>query len=225
MQRSYVFVDGSALLGDIRRLHDTGEPFVGKQLQLDRVVRMFLRGGMIDRKQNLGQYGKAAALRDAFTDVEWRRFVFYFVEGDDERIKRLTVRDDPAQPGVVRDYGIQRCGRRQTQLEKAHEWLLAKNAPQHVHDCLHRTEKAVDTQICCDALELAARNAIDRLFLYTNDSDFVPLFRTLRGLGTNVNLLRLSTKCGTINSELVDEYDGLHVLDDDALQHCFGLIV
>lgn len=52
-------------------------------------------------------------------------------------------------------------------------------------------EKGVDTQICCDALELAAHGKLDRLFLYTNDADFIPLCETLRHLGVNIHLHRL----------------------------------
>ena len=65
---------------------------------------------------------------------------------------------------------------------------------------MYRAEKAVDTQLCADALQLAAVGKLDRLFLYTNDYDFAPLCRALRNLGRNVNLFRLQPL--NINREL-----------------------
>ena len=70
------------------------------------------------------------------------------------------------------------------------DWIQKKNPPKSVRDRLHRTEKAVDTQICCDALELAVKGRLDRLFLYTNDYDFLPLCNALKAAGSNISLFR-----------------------------------
>ena len=95
-------------------------------------------------------------------------------------------------------------------------------------DRLHRSEKAVDTQICCDALQLVARGKLDRLFLYTNDSDFIPLCQVLRSLGVNIVLFRVLEKyreLPQINNDLAKECDGLVVMDDGTLNTCYGLAV
>ena len=84
-----------------------------------------------------------------------------------------------------------------------------------VTDRLRRTEKAVDTQICCDALQLAAVSKIDRLFLYTNDYDFVPLCETLKSLGINVNLIRLSK--ANSNKDLLAHVDGFSCVLEENL--------
>lgn len=73
--------------------------------------------------------------------------------------------------------------------------------------------------MCCDALQLAATKRLDRLFLYTNDFDFVPLCRTLRQLGSNVNLFRLRAE--GVNGDLVRECDAFQVMQDPWLITCF----
>lgn len=88
-----------------------------------------------------------------------------------------------------------------------------------VRDCLYRSEKAVDTQICCDALQLAALNRLDRLFLYSNDYDFVPLCKCLRSLGVNINLIRLSV--GRVNKRLAQECDAYSVMPVQQMMECF----
>ena len=78
---------------------------------------------------------------------------------------------------------------------------------------MHRSEKAVDTQICCDVLQVAAAGRLDRLLLYTNDYDFVPLCITLRQLGLNISLFKLVAE--RINKELVNVCDSFTVPDGD----------
>ena len=73
-------------------------------------------------------------------------------------------------------------------------------------------------QICCDALQLAATGKLERLFLYTNDFDFVPLCRTLRQLGANINLFRLRER--GVNVALAEECDALHAMGDEEIRKC-----
>ena len=101
----------------------------------------------------------------------------------------------------------------------AKEWLEKNNAPQYVTECIYRSEKAVDTQICADALQLAAVGKLDRLFLYTNDYDFVPLCRALRSLGLNINLLRIHSF--SVNKSLAQECDAFDVLHPNVIHSLF----
>jgi len=84
----------------------------------------------------------------------------------------------------------------------------------------NKSEKAVDTQICCDALQLASYGRLDRLFIYTNDYDFVPLCQTLKSMGSNISLFRLQEK--KINKNLVQECDSFSVVPVDQLSSLFA---
>jgi uncharacterized LabA/DUF88 family protein len=112
----------------------------------------------------------------------------------------------------VVDLRVEYCRKRIAEFERARAWLDENHAPECVRDCPYRSEKAVDIQICCEELQLAAMGRLDRLFLYTNDFDFVPLCRTLRQLGCNINLFRL--KAPAVNADLAKECDAFHEMDD-----------
>ena len=200
MNQNYFFVDGSALLSDIARLQTAR--YGTNRLHLNRVV------WACHRNEQFRQYHSG----------HFRRFTYYFVK-DENRLDAAVVIPDHKKPGEVVDLRIESCGKRVRDLEDPREWLDANNAPPHVRERLHRAEKAVDTQICCDALQLAARNKLDRLFLYTNDSDFVPLCKTLRSLGININLFLLDT--GRVNEDLAKECDAFTVLQQYLLDECF----
>lgn len=192
---NYFFVDGSALLADVKKARvDLGLPGLAR-LDLIAFARYFT-GFRLHK----------------FTGDSYRRFVFYFVQ-EDERLRAAVRIPDFSRPGAVEDLRLEFCGKRIRQFDQARSWLEAHNAPEAVRECLYRSEKAVDTQICCDALQLAATNKLDRLFLYTNDYDFVPLCRAIRQLGANVNLLRLHAQ--TVNNTLVSECDAFHVFVDE----------
>lgn len=195
-QNNYFFVDGSSLLADIVRAR--------KSLGIDNKSRL-----------DLAKFVHMSNL--CFRDVHggfYKRFTFYFVN-DPERLESLVKFPDAKTPNLIRDMRIEYCGKRIKELESAQKWLDNNNAPDEVRERLHRSEKAVDTQICCDALQLCARDKLDRLFLYTNDYDFVPLCHTLRRLGANVNLFRLQE--GNINGGMIDEFDGFHTLSTPAV--------
>ena len=202
MANNYFFVDGSALLGDIRRART--------ELGLAATVTLDLTG--------FAAYFTSGRYRE-FLDGGYRRFVFYFVR-DDDRLRSFGRIPNFSRPGEVSDLRIEYCGKRIQQFEQAKKWLEEKSAPESVRECLYRTEKAVDTQICCDALQLAATGKLDRLFLYTNDFDFIPLCRSLRQLGANINLFRLR---GTeVNAALAAECDAFHEMDEGTIRANFG---
>ena len=201
MQDNHLFVDGSALLGDIRRTRRALGLPADSRLKLTELARYFTG-------KNFSQFHG-----DGF-----RRFTFYFV-ADDERLRANVVLPEVTVPGAIEDLRIEYCGRQIRQFGQAREWLEQKGAPDFVKECVYRSEKAVDTQICCDALQLAANRRLDRLFLYTNDFDFVPLCRTLRQLGCNTNLFRLRAE--SVNADLVQECDAFHVVDAQSLPLLF----
>lgn len=201
MSKNYFFVDGAALLGDIRRVRGALGLSVTNRLSLCLLASYFTGHDFYE-----------------FHGGSYSRFVFYFVQ-DDERLRSAVELPDFTRPGTVSDLRIEYCGKKVKDFEKAREWLEEHSAPNHVKDCLYRSEKAVDTQICCDALQLAATGKLDRLFLYTNDYDFAPLCGALRQLGANINLFRL--RSDAVNADLVKEFDAFHVISDDQLRSCF----
>jgi uncharacterized LabA/DUF88 family protein len=203
LNNNYFFVDGSALLGDIKRIRKLHPNQSGIRLNLKMFVQYF--SGSLFQMYHSGAY---------------RRFVFYFVDND-ERLNSLVLLPDFTKPGEVIDLRVEFCGKRIKTFEQAKIWLDDHSAPEHVRECLYRSEKAVDTQICCDALQLAATGKLDRLFLYTNDFDFTPLCRTLRQMGTNINLFRL--RGDDVNQELVKECDAFHEMDPASMRLCMSI--
>ena len=201
VERNYFFVDGSSLLADLKR--------VRAKLKIDSTQRF-----------NIIPFVRHFVGHDFFEyhSGSYRRFVFYFVQNDD-RIKHNLIVPDFTQPTVVGDVHIQYCGKKVRQAKRTVEWLEERSAPTYVMDRLYKSEKAVDTQICCDALQLAGTGNLERLFLYTNDYDFIPLCKTLRQLGANTNLFRLRKE--RVNKDLVTECDAFHVMNDDAIRECF----
>ncbi|HEX5036178.1 MAG TPA: NYN domain-containing protein [bacterium] len=202
MENNYFFVDGSSLLSDLKRMHQEDGTLKGRRLSVTTFVEKFTRG------HEFQQYHGGI----------YRRFVFYFVDGDD-RLERELILPDTSVPGAVEDLRIEHCGKSIKEFRVAQEWLEKNKAPQSVADCLYRAEKAVDTQICADALQLAAVGKLDRLFLYTNDYDFVPLCRALRHLGLNINLFRI--RAFSVNKQLAQECDALQEMPVGDIQSCF----
>jgi len=191
MADNYFFVDGSSLLSDIARFRRELEILPTSRFHVPMFWEHFT--GENFRPWHAGDF---------------RRFVIYFADGD-PRVETDLFIPDPVVPGAYNDTRIEYCGKRLRDMEKAREWLDTKNAPPFVTECLYRSEKAVDTQICCDALDLVRSRKIDRLFLYTNDYDFIPLCRTLRRAGVNVSLFRFDKE--RTNKELAAECDAFHV--------------
>ncbi|MBN2549928.1 MAG: NYN domain-containing protein [Anaerolineales bacterium] len=201
MDNNYFFVDGSALLSDIKKIHSANRVSPNSLFNILAFVNYFT--GPHFMEFHVGSY---------------KRFVFYFVKGDD-RLQAMIKFPDFKRPGEINDVRIEYCGKRIGQTKRAREWLDQNNAPNYVREHLYRSEKAVDTQICCDALQLAAANRLDRLFLYTNDYDYVPLCQTLRRMGSNVNLFRI--RSDSVNSDLVSEFDAFHTISDNDLHSVF----
>ena len=199
IDNNYFFVDGSSLLADVKRAK--------RELSIADDFLLDLTGFSQYFTGHFGEYGSGS----------YRRFVFYFGRGD-KRVQEALCLPNP----FGRDSGDKRveyCGKVIAQHKKAREWLDAREAPQSVLECLYRSEKAVDTQICCDALVLAGIGKLERLFLYANDYDYVPLCKSLRVLGCNINLLRLQEK--PLNRELLAECDALQIFHADQLRNCF----
>jgi len=198
---TYFFVDGACLLGDIARLKKSNKTLNNKKLCLKSFYQHF-------GYENYTQ----------FTGGGYKRFTVYFVNGE-KRVKEQLLVPDFRIPNVVEDFHIKYCGKKITKSKRVDDWLTKNSPPQYMLDRFNKSEKAVDTQICCDALQLAANNKIDRLFLYTNDYDFMPLFDVLKSLGININMFRLTSDL--INVELVENSDSFCTPKPESLNELF----
>jgi uncharacterized LabA/DUF88 family protein len=101
------------------------------------------------------------------------------------------------------------------------KWLEEEVPPQWKDRCV-KSEKGVDTEICCDALRLASLGKMDRLFFFTNDRDFIPLCKTLKEFGVNVSLIHLS-KFTNPNKLLISECDSYDIVNPEHLKTIFEI--
>ncbi len=114
---------------------------------------------------------------------------------------------------------IQRyCGHKLKRSAPFLEWV--STVPPEFRDRFSKSEKGVDIELCCDALKLASASRMDRLFLMTNDDDFLPLCRTLKEFGANVSLIHLHNLVSP-NLSLVAETDTYDVVPIENLHAIF----
>lgn len=201
LENNYFFVDGSSLIADVIAIKKSEKDLTSKKLDIIKFT----------------QYFCGAALWSFHAGL-YKRFVIYFVTKED-RINDNIIIPNFQNPGEVKDLHIKYCGKRIKGGAAIDKWILTYNPPSKVLERLNKSEKAVDTQICCDALELASYGKLDRLFIYTNDYDFVPLCKTLKSMGSNISLFRLRDKA--INKDLVQECDSFSAVPIEQLSNVF----
>lgn len=150
---------------------------------------------------------------------EYKRAVFYFPNEDENTVKKYLVVPNFAKPGLVRDLHFKYCGKKMKGSEAFNKFVDEK-VPSRWRDRFQKSEKGIDIEICCDAIKLASVGKMERLFMFTNDSDFVPLFKTLKEFGVNVSLIHLSELKGA-NKILTKEADSYDVIRDEVLERIF----
>lgn len=202
MEANYLFVDGSALTAQIRHLWRTVPSLLGRRL----CVASFLRHFMVENHRDL--HG-----------ASYKRATFYFPSGDDEAVERHLIVPDFRSPGSIRDLSIKHCGQKLKKSAKFDEFVQA-SVPPEFHNRFAKSEKGIDIEICCDAFKLAAAGNIERLFLLTNDDDFIPFFRTIKEYGANISLFHL-THSITPNVSLLREADSYDTVPDEKLSSMF----
>ncbi len=201
-ENNYFFVDGSSLIIDVIAIKKSEKELASKKLDLIKFTRMFFGRRFMSLHSGI-----------------YKRFVVYFVIHEN-RINDNIIIPPFHRPGEVEDLQIKYCGKRIKGGSAINSWISRHSPPNYVLERLNKSEKAVDTQICCDALQLASYNRLDRLFIYTNDYDFVPLCQTLKSMGSNISLFRLQEK--KINKDLVRECDSFSVVPVDQLSSLFA---
>ena len=201
-ENNYFFVDGSSLITDVIAIKKSEKELTSKKLDIIKFSKYF-SGGQF-KSLHAGIY---------------KRFVVYFVIHED-RINDNIILPCFYKPGEAEDIQIKYCGKRIKGGSAVDNWISQHNPPDKVLDRFNKSEKAVDTQICCDALQLASYDRLDRLFIYTNDYDFIPLCQALKSMGANISLFRLRDKA--INKDLVRECDSFSVVSVNQLSSLFS---
>lgn len=201
MLANYYFIDGSALTAQIRVLRRKDRSFEKRQLDLALFILHFS-----NRLLELGSQ-------------EFKRAVFYFPRGDEVAIEEYLKVPDFNKPSVVRDIHLKFCGYKLKGSADFTTWVET-NVPDKWQDRFSKSEKGVDIEICCDALKLASASRLERLFLFANDGDFIPLCRTLKEFGANVSIIHLTDYVAP-NTSLISECDSYDVIDVKTLHTLF----
>ncbi|GGZ05297.1 NYN domain-containing protein [Novosphingobium colocasiae] len=201
MNGNYFFIDGSALMAQIRQLQRAQPIFKNRKLCVHTFVNYQMRS-LLDLHG--GNY---------------KRATFYFASGDEANVGEFFRSPEYATPGKVRDLQFKYCGHK---LKKSAEFekFVDELVPPKFHNRFQKSEKGVDIEICCDALKLASASRLERLFLLTNDGDFLPLFRAIKEFGANISLIHLTSSIPP-NMDLVREADTYDVVSDLKLNEMF----
>lgn len=201
MEANYFFIDGSALFAQIRQLQRAQPIYRNRKL----CPRTF-----INHQMN--------TLHDLHGG-SYKRATFYFANGDDANITEYLEMPDHKFPGAIRDIHFKFCGHK---LKKSAEFdkFVEENVPAKFQSRFSKSEKGIDIEMCCDALRLASAARLERLFILTNDSDFIPLCRTIRDFGSNISLIHVSAS-NPPNDELLREVDSYDVVPEDRLAQMF----
>lgn len=201
MEANYFFIDGSALLAQIRQLQRAEPSFRGR-----RICAKSLAKHLMESLPDL--HGQ-----------EYKRITFYFPTGDESAVEERIVVPDFKKPGEARDIHFKYCGQK---LKRSAEFdkFVEQSVPAKFHDRFAKSEKGIDIEMCCDALKLASAGRVERLFLLSNDGDFIPFCRAMKEFGSNISIIHLSEAVNP-NSDLLREADSYDVISLDNLQHLF----
>jgi len=169
MSGVYIFIDGSALTAQIRQLSREDASFKDRRLSPSLLVSHFMR-----------------SLQDLHGG-SYKRVTFYFPIGDETAVEEYIVMPDHKKPGEVRDIHFKFCGQK---LKKSAEFrtFVETQVPAKFQNQFSKSEKGIDIEICCDAFKLAAAARLERLFLLTNDDDFIPFCRMVKEFGANISI-------------------------------------
>lgn len=201
MEKNYFLIDGSALQAQIRHLWRT--KFIPNKSRL--LVQKFIDRILVE---TMGLHRGS-----------YKRAVFYFPSGDEESVDRHLIVPDFGKPREARDTTFKFCGQK---LKKSAEFeeFVEKDVPDKWKSRFSKSEKGIDIEICCDAFKLASFGSVERIFLLTNDDDFVPFCRVIKDFGCNVSIIHL-TDLIPPNASLVREADSYDAIPTDQLTTLF----
>jgi uncharacterized LabA/DUF88 family protein len=201
MLANYFFIDGSALTAQIRLLKRADKSFADRKLCPKRLIAHY-----------------AEAMSD-LSSQEFKRATFYFPIGDEQTAEEYLVMPDHRTPGEIRDLHFKFCGQK---LKKSAEFteFVETQVPEKWKDRFSKSEKGIDIEMCCDAFKLASAARLERLFLFTNDDDFIPFCRMIKEFGANISIIHLTARLAP-NHSLLQAADTYDVVSSQHLQQLF----
>lgn len=187
--------------------------------QLQRARPEFRKRKLCPRKFVEYQMNSLTDLHNGY----YKRATFYFANGDEVNVSEYILTPEFHDPGVVRDINFKFCGHK---LKKSAEFdkFVEESVPQKFQTRFSKSEKGIDIEMCCDALRLAITAKMERLFLLTNDGDFIPFCRTIKEFGANISIIHLSGS-NPPNKDLLREADSYDVVRHDDLNDIFGPVL
>ena len=201
MNDNYFMIDGSALMAQVRVLWR--EEAIDKSHKLCPLKMISYFAGHFLRELHGGSF---------------KRAIFYFASGDDATVERHFVLPDYTKPGVIRDISFKFCGQKLKRSADFEEWL--PTVPAKFQNRFGKSEKGVDIEICCDAFRLASVGKLQRVFLLTNDDDFVPFCNAIRDFGVNISIIHLFDT-GSPNISLLKAADTYDAIPREVLPELF----
>jgi uncharacterized LabA/DUF88 family protein len=150
---------------------------------------------------------------------EYKRAIFYFANGDDANVETHFEIPDIRKPAEIRDLHFKYCGHK---IKKSEEFekFVEQSVPVKFKSRFSKSEKGIDIEMCCDALKLASDGNIERIFLLSNDGDFIPFCRTIKEFGANISMIYLSEIIPP-NGDLLLEADSYDVVGTNELYSIF----
>lgn len=195
--KGYFIVDGSHLFASIFDIQRKLSRYKGKKLNVSRFSEALIR------KWSLNVRGII-------------RCIIYVKKGE-KRVQELLHTGDISKPGVKSHWRIKECGQSISSIPNSE----LQKVSQKYRDHFLRAEKGVDIQLVCDSLLLASSSKASNFVFLLNDRDYIPLFETLHGLGSNIYLTELSEKI-KIQKSLIELADMYLTLDGE-LDAMFGI--
>jgi len=201
MNANYFFIDGSALSAEIRVIRRVDPKFESRKLCPILLLRYFMRN-LSDLHGN-----------------SYKRATFYFPTDDEVNVAKHVAIPDHSNPGEIRDLHFKYCGQKLKRTKDFNEFVETQ-VPDKFRNHFSKSEKGIDIEMCCDAFKLASSARLDRLFLLTNDEDFVPFCRAIKEFGANISIIHLWDDKRR-NISLLREADSYDVVADSQLHEVF----
>jgi hypothetical protein len=152
-------------------------------------------------------------------EQQYKRAIFYFPKNDEAAVEAFLEVPDRRKPGGVRDLHFKFCGhklKRSADFDK----FVDETVPAKFKERFAKSEKGIDIEMCCDGLKLASAARLERLFLFTNDGDFIPFCRTVKEFGANISIIHLN-EIVPPNGDLLHEVDSYDVIPLEQLRNIF----
>ncbi|MEM9777881.1 MAG: hypothetical protein AAF902_25110 [Chloroflexota bacterium] len=112
IEHNYFFIDGSSLMADIASYKRDHPEFTERRFKVSKIVDDFV-------SQRL----------DKFHGGSYKRFVFYFAKGDENRVQNVFELPNFTTPDIYEDIHIKYCGQKLQKSKEVNEWIAENDPP------------------------------------------------------------------------------------------------